>query len=453
MNESKLKSSVMVRMFVTASLGLFLLLLAQWVGSLISEREHRRADATREVSEKWGGTQTVIGPILTLPFKKPFKDEKGRTVFCIDYLHILPEKLQAEVDVNPEVRYRGIYEVILYQSLVRLKGAFVMPKLEKQGISPENLILKEAFITVGVTEPRGIKNAITLNWDGARLPASPGIKPPNVVKSGVTVFPAVDLSNKEYLFSADLQLNGSGEFNIIPVGKETRVSLSSKWRSPSFTGGYLPEKREITSNGFRAEWNVQHLSRNFPQTWTGGAYAMDGSAFGVRLYLPVDHYQKVTRAVKYAIMVIVLTFTAFFLTEIFSAAVIHPVQYALIGLAIILFYVILLSLSEHISFNGSYAIASLATIFLISAYAKSVLKTKRAAAIIGAILTALYLFLFVTLQLEDYALLLGSIGLFTILGVVMYLTRRIDWFDIGRNGKEKKTPSLQKEESPLEIET
>jgi inner membrane protein len=180
---------------------------------------------------------------------------------------------------------------------------------------------------------------------------------------------------------------------------------------------------------------------------------MGDSAFGVRLYLPVDQYQKVTRAVKYAIMFIVLTFMAFFLTEIFSIGVMHPVQYALIGLAILLFYVILLSLSEHISFNGSYAVASLGTIFLISAYAKSVLKTKRAAAIIGAILMALYLFLFVTLQLEDYALLLGSIGLFAILAVVMYLTRRIDWFDIGRNGKEKKIPSFEKEENALEIET
>jgi inner membrane protein len=235
MNVSKLKSSVMVRMFVTASLGLFLLLLAQRVGSLISEREHRRDEAIREVSEKWGGTQTVTGPILTLPFKKPVKNEKGGTVLCIDYLHIMPDKLQAEVDVNPEVRYRGIYEVILYQSLVRLKGIFVLPKLEKQGVSPENLILKEAFVTVGITDLRGIKNAITLDWEGAKLPASPGIKSPNVVKSGFTVFPAVDLSKNEYLFSADLHLNGCGEFNIIPVGKETRVTLSSKWRSPSFT--------------------------------------------------------------------------------------------------------------------------------------------------------------------------------------------------------------------------
>ena len=452
MKENKLKSSVMLRMFVTAAVVLFLLILAFIVRSLIYERQQRRDEAINEVSQKWGNIQTLIGPILTLPFKKPKKDEKGKTIFYIDYLHIMPEKLQADVELNPEVRYRGIYEVILYQSLIRLKGSFILPKFEKHGVSPENLILKEAFITVGITDLRGIKNTVTLNWDGKKLPASPGVKSSDIVKAGVTVFPDVDVSRNEYAFSVDLRLNGSGEFNIIPVGKETLVTMSSKWRSPSFIGNFLPERREISPNGFRADWSVQHLNRNFPQTWTGCSYTMDNSSFGVKLHLPVDEYQEVTRAVKYAIMFIVLTFMAFFLTEIFSKAVIHPIQYTLIGLAIILFYVILLSLSEHIPFSISYAIASVGIIFMISAYTKSVLKTKRFAFMIGGILTALYLFLFITLQLEDYSLLLGSIGLFVILAAVMYLTRRIDWFDIGSAGNGQKTPSLEKEEGLLEME-
>jgi inner membrane protein len=229
--------------------------------------------------------------------------------------------------------------------------------------------------------------------------------------------------------------------------------MSSKWRSPSFTGNFLPEKREITSDGFRAEWSVSQLNRNFPQSWSGETYAIDNSAFGVKLYSPVDQYQKVTRAVKYAILFIVLTFMAFFLTEIFTGVLIHPIQYTLIGLAIILFYVILLSLSEHIPFLSSYAIASAGVIFLISAYAKSVLKGKRSAVIIGTILLGLYLFLYVTLQLEDFALLLGSVGLFAILAVVMYLTRRINWFDIGKRSVEPDAHSAKKEGSSLEIET
>lgn len=445
MNESKLKSSVTLRMFVMAMVVLFLLILSVMVGSLISERQQRRDEAVNEVSQKWGNVQTITGPVLTIPFRKPTKDEKGKAVFYSDCLHIMPETLQAEVDLTPEIRYRGIYEAVLYQAVIKLKGTFILPELEKYGLLPEHLILKEAFITVGITDLRGIKNVITLNWGGEKLPVSPGVKLLDIVKSGFTVFPVVYLSRNEYAFSADLRLNGSGEFNIIPVGKETVVTMSSKWNSPSFIGNFLPEKREISPNGFRAVWGVQHLNRNFPQTWTGNAYSVSNAAFGVKLLQPVDEYQKVTRAVKYAIMFIVLTFMAFFLTEIFSRAAIHPIQYTLIGLAIILFYVILLSLSEHIPFNVSYVTASLGIILLVSAYAKSVLKTKKAAAIIGGILAALYLFLFVTLQLEDYALLLGSIGLFVILAVVMFLTRRIDWFEIGGIGNSQKALSSKKE--------
>jgi inner membrane protein len=439
-------------MFVMAMVVLFLFILAATIRSLISERQHRRDEAINEVSQKWGNIQTITGPVLTLPFRKPTKDEKGKTVFYSDCLHIMPETLQAEVNLNPEIRYRGIYEAVLYQAVVKLKGSFILPKLEKYDLSPEHLLLKEAFLTVGITDLRGIKNVVLLNWGGEKLSVNPGVKLLNIVKSGFTVFPTVNLLQGEYAFTADLLLNGSREFNIIPVGKETLVTMSSTWNSPSFIGSFLPEKREISPNSFTAMWGVQHLNRNFPQAWTGNAYSVDHSAFGVKLLQPVDEYQKVTRSVKYAIMFIVLTFMTFFLTEIFSRAAIHPIQYTLVGLAIILFYVILLSLSEHIPFNMSYAIASLGVILLISGYAKSVLKTRRSAAVIGGVLAALYLFLFVTLQIEDFALLLGAVGLFVILGVVMFLTRRIDWFEVGGIGNNQKARSFKKEDDLVEVQ-
>ncbi len=452
MNESKLKSSVTLRMFVMAMVVLFLLILSAMIRSLISERQYRRNEAINEVSQKWGNVQTITGPVLTVPFRKPTKDAKGKIVFYKDRLQVMPETLQAEIDLKPEIRYRGIYEAVLYQAMIKLKGTFILPKLEKYDLSPEHLILREAFITVGITDLRGIKNAVTLNWGGEKLSVSPGVKLLDIVKSGFTVFPAVNFSQNEYAFSADLLLNGSGEFNVVPVGKKTLVTMTSKWNSPSFIGNFLPEKREVSSNGFTAVWSVQHLNRNFPQTWAGGAYSVDHSAFGVKLLQPIDEYQKVTRAVKYAIMFIVLTFMAFFLTEIFSRAAIHPVQYALIGFAIVLFYVMLLSLSEHIPFNVSYVTASVGVILMISAYAKSVLKTKKAATIIGGILAALYIFLFVTLQLEDYALLLGSIGLFIILATVMFLTRRINWFDIGGMSNRQNIPLFEKENNSVGIQ-
>jgi inner membrane protein len=338
------------------------------------------------------------------------------------------------------VRYRGIYEVVLYSSVLRMKGTFALPKMSEHGIAPENLLWKDAFVTVGVSDLKGIKNSIVMKWDGTRFSAEPGVKTTEIVKSGFTIQPQLDPSKNRYDFALDIGLDGSGEFDLVPAGSETHLTLDSSWKNPSFTGNFLPERREITKDGFRATWNIQQLNRNFPQSWTGRAYSMEGTEFGVKLHLPVDEYQKVTRSVKYALMFIALTFLAFFLTEVFSGRPIHPVQYALIGLAVVLFYVILLSLTEHVTFDLSYLLASLGTILLIAGYAKGIFRAWRATLLIGSVLTALYAFLFVTLQMEDYALILGSIGLFVILAIVMYLTRGVNWFASWENRTEEKAP-------------
>ena len=221
MNESKLKSSVMFRMFVTACVGLILVVLALFVESLISERKRRSDEARTEVAQKWAGIQTITGPTLTVPIRKPGKNEKGKTEYTLDFLHIMPETLRAGGRAHPGNTVTG---GSMKQSSIRprsgSKGRFFFPEWRSMGISPEHLLLEEAFLTVGIGDLRGIKNAITLNWDGAQLPASPGIKSSHSVNAGFTVSPGIDLSRKEYPFSADLRLNGSGEFNVIPVGKE-----------------------------------------------------------------------------------------------------------------------------------------------------------------------------------------------------------------------------------------
>jgi inner membrane protein len=209
------------------------------------------------------------------------------------------------------------------------------------------------------------------------------------------------------------------------------VNVSSPWGNPSFVGSTLPTRRSVETGAFSAEWKVLHLNRNFPQQWTGNQHGIAASAFGVKLLLPIDEYQKTMRAAKYAIMFIVFTFLAFFLTEILNRKVIHPIQYALIGFSLLLFYVLLLSISEQVAFNYAYAISSLSIILLIAGYTRSVLTSNIATAMIAGIMIVLYGFMYVLLQLEDYALLLGSIGLFVILALVMYLTRRIDWFAVG----------------------
>jgi inner membrane protein len=225
-----------------------------------------------------------------------------------------------------------------------------------------------------------------------------------------------------------LNINGSESINFIPVGKQTNVDLDSDWANPSFEGSFLPNTRDINETGFNASWKVLHLNRSYPQQWIGTKYNIDESSFGVKLLLPVDHYQKSLRSVKYAIMFISLTFLIFFFTEILNKKRIHPIQYLLVGLGLSVFYTLLVSLSEQINFNLAYLLASLSIITLITAYSYSMLKNIKLTVIVAFVLSVLYTFLFTVIQLQDYSLLLGSIGLFLALAIVMYLSRKVDWY-------------------------
>jgi inner membrane protein len=212
------------------------------------------------------------------------------------------------------------------------------------------------------------------------------------------------------------------------LGKKTTVELASTWPDPGFTGDFLPDAREIDENGFTAEWAITHLNRNYPQSWTDNEFSVNTSEFGVELIQPVDHYQRAFRSVKYAMMFIGLTFLVFLLIEILTKKRLHPIQYVLTGIALIVFYILLVSLSEHTGFTIAYIISAIAIISLISYYIWSNFGQVRFAVTTFAVLTGLYLFLFVTLQLQDYALLFGSIGLFIVLVIFMLLTRKINWY-------------------------
>jgi inner membrane protein len=252
------------------------------------------------------------------------------------------------------------------------------------------------------------------------------------VECGITFKTPIENPAAKQPFSLHLNLNGSSEIRFTPVGEVTQVAMESPWSNPSFVGNFLPESRDISTDAFRAEWKVLNLNRNFPQAWVGGKYKVIESAFGVRLFLPVDEYQKTSRTVKYAILFIALTFVSFFLSEVIAKVALHPIQYTLIGFALIVFYVLLLSISEHVAFNIAYAISSAAVIALVTAYSRWITSSNRIAIAISGVLVLLYTFLFVTLQLQDYAMLLGSVGLFLSVLLVMYLTRRVDWFALNK---------------------
>jgi inner membrane protein len=440
MNESKMRSSVMLRMVIVAFLTLLLLIPALIVESLVSERQRRRDSAVSEVSQKWGTAQTVTGPILTVPLKKFFRTEKGNTVSSIEYAHVLPEILFVNSELDPQIRYRGIYEVVLYTGSLTFTGMFTVPSLREFDVPLENILWKDAFLTIGITDLKGIKGPISLNWDTSELSVNPGVKTNDVVEVGVTANPSVNPSRSEYPFSFQITLHGSEELRVVPIGKETSVTMASNWSDPSFVGDFLPEKREISGNSFRAEWKVFDLNRNFPQRWIGGQQKLDRSAFGVKLILPVDEYQKTMRTAKYAIMFIAFTFISLFMTEILAKTILHPIQYAFIGLALVLFYVLLLSISEQIGFSLAYLVASLAIIGLVSSYARAITSSSRVAVMMCFMLATVYGFLYAVLQLEDYALLLGSVGLFTVLAFLMYLTRKIDWFSLAKSQMTRPAP-------------
>ena len=433
MNESRLKSSVILRMVIVAALTLLLLIPAVFVQSLISERSSRQASATSEVSQSWGGAQTLIGPILSIPFKEFSKDEKGAVSFSVRYAHFLPNNLLIKGSLKPEIRYRGIYEVPLYSSQFVVEGQFSMPDVNKLRISPDNVLWSDAFITFGITDLKGVRDTVNLQWNATRYPSEPGVLSDEILAAGVTFKPRLEKTQGLYAFSFPLSLNGSSEIRFVPMGEVTEVVLDSRWGNPSFVGSFLPHTRNITEDNFHAEWKILNLNRNFPQAWIGGRYKVVESSFGTSLYLPVDQYQKTERSVKYALLFIALTFVSFFLSEIIAKTTFHPIQYALVGFALILFYVLLLSLSEHIGFNLAYLIGSIGIVFLITVYAFWMSANRKITLVIFLVLVALYSFLFVTLQLQDYALLLGSVGLFVVLFIVMYLTRKIDWFAINRS--------------------
>lgn len=437
----------MLKLFIVGFLTLCLLIPAAMVKELIREREQTRDEAVREVSSSWGAAQTVGGPVLTVPYRRTETDEKGKVTVSTAYAHFLPSTLTVNGNVAPEKRYRGIYVVMLYRAGLQLNGTFERPDFSKFDVPESAILWKDAFVSVGVTDLRGIQEAVGLTWNGAPVASNPGTISDDVFASGIHAPVALNpAAMKPIPFSATLQLNGSSELSFLPFGRETRVVLTSAWGTPSFTGAFLPDKRSVTNSGFSAEWRVLHYNRNYPQAGLGafiphkpksGEYAVanqptptpdETGTFGVKLLLPVDEYQKTTRSAKYASLFIVLTFTAFFFIEVLNRRRLHPIQYLLVGFAVCLFYVLLLSISEHLSFQWAYLIGCLTILGLVFFYTKSIFRNDRITLVFNGILALLYAFFYSLLQLADYSLLLGSLGLLLILGTVMYLTRNIDWY-------------------------
>lgn len=433
---NSIRNSVSLKMLTIFILTLGLLIPAFMIRGLIHERESRKNEVITEVSSKWGDSQTIAGPVITIPYKSYYKTSSGTLRYNIKHMHYLPDELRINGEIIPHIRYRGIYEVVLYSSRIALTGSFSGPRLGELNIRAENVLWNRASIAMSISDVRGIRDGVGLTFNGSEIAMNPGVETGEVMDIGISAKVKMSAGIKDYPFRLTFGLNGSRNLQFVPVGKVTEVELASKWDSPSFEGAFLPEERTVGEDGFSARWKVLHFNRSYPQQWKGQKhkfnerYQGDDSAFGVRLLTPVDVYKKSTRSVKYALLFIAFTFTAFFFSEVMNRVRLHPIQYLLIGFAVTVFYSLLISISEHLDFNLAYLISSLAVITLVTGYSVSVLKKRRLSVMVGVVMTILYAYFYALLQMEDYALLFGSIGLFVVLGIVMYKTRGVDWYSV-----------------------
>lgn len=422
------RQALSIKAAIVALLVLFLLIPKSMIESLINERMYRQQDAVEEVSAKWAKSQNITGPILTIPYNETLTDKEDKPYTVKRLLHILPEDLKINGMVDPQIRYRGIFEVPVYTSEMDLKGQFQLPDLSALGIKPEEILWNEAIVNVGISDLRGIANNLQIKWNNSKQDFEPGTSNADNILSGVHARVPFTNDSSHTTFEINLSLRGSMGLYFSPVGKSTEVHLQSSWVNPQFDGEYFPNTREINDSGFIANWQVSHLNRNFPQYWTGKRANVQSADFGVDLFLPADNYQQSTRSVKYAILFIGLTFLVFYFVEAINKIQIHPVQYILIGLALILFYALLVSISEQMTFNIAYLISSIATVLLIGVYTKTIFKSWNIAFLQIGILTLLYGFIFTIISVEEYALLMGSIGLFVILATSMYFSKKIEWY-------------------------
>lgn len=415
-----------IKMVLLGIMAIMFLIPLQLIKMMIMERESNSAAVKMEISEQWGKQQIISGPVLNIPVYRYSENPDQKSSPVTRIWHILPESVEVNGRVNPEIRYKGIYETVIYDSDLEISGQFTIPDNNK--MVKYSILWDEAYLTLGVSDNRGLKNRVSILFDGHNIEAEPGLTDQDLFLSGISFPVSVDPDKKEYSFTFPLGIKGTDGIYFTPIGKITTVALESDWNAPSFGGNFLPKTRTIDESGFSAEWEVTHLNRNFPQEWIGAIHDLTEESFGVDLILQVDHYRKSERSSKYGLLFIAFTFMVLLFIELSSEKRIHIFSYFLVSLALVLFFSLLNALSEHIGFNAAYLVASIATISLITGFLASLFKRGKPILIVGGLLTVLYIFLFFLLAMNEYAYLVGNIGLFIGLAAIMLLTAKTDLF-------------------------
>lgn len=407
-------------------IGMIILLLIPVVllQSKVSEREDRKDEAVYAISSKWSREQTIDGPILGIPYTLTVTDNKGNVEKVQKTLCVTPEKLDVKVSLVPEERKYGMFKAILYKSVIDMSGEFspVDLAVASAGVAEPS----KAWISIDLSDLRGLSDEVVFMLDGK------AVRTDNSGAHGNSIIfrPGIEDFGQSHKFHCRMDLKGSGGINFIPVGRVTSVSVAGAWPDPSFIGNFTPEY-DLADGGFTAQWNILSFNRSIPDMWIAedfDGYSYYDTTFGVNLVTGADEYQQNERAVKYALLFVVLTFVVFFFVEVLTYKRIHPIQYLLVAAALMIFYTLLLSISEIVGFGWAYLISAVATVGLITLYTSSIFKDRKETLLLSGILSGLYAYLYFILQLENYTLLVGSVGLFVILSVIMYVSRKVSWY-------------------------
>lgn len=417
----KWQHSLTLKIFLLGAMGIILLIPLEMIKSVIRERQTNSENVRQEISMQWAGRQNVSGPVLNIPVR--INDAGGSQKTYRKIYHVMPEVLNINGEVRTEKRHRSIYTAVVYGSLLKLSGEFLVPEIEPEESS--EILWKESYFTLGISDNRGLRGKVEFNAGAKMVEALPGLRDQDVHDGGITFPCPIDGAGISIPFETVLDLSGSQDLSFTPAGKITSVSLVSPWPSPGFNGKFLPVTRNISDKGFSSEWKVTNLNRNFPQMWTGSEFKPAADSFGVEFILQADHYQKSLRSAKYGILFIALTFLVLLFAEMSSGENMHILSYLLVALALVLFFSLLNALSEHIGFNPAYLAASASTITLIVLFLRKLVRKGRTVFLAGGMLVFLYTFTFILLTLNDYAYLAGNIGLFILLALTMGLSLRL----------------------------
>lgn len=435
-----LKNNLSLRFIIIGFIAFVMLIPLGQINSVVNERSNLHNKVLSNIASQWGNPQTITGPVLVVPIIERYtaqervKDAKGneRLVPKVIYDHhhvvILPKKLDKNITLDEHYRYRSIYKSLVYTSQIHIKGKFIIPDFSKLADNLYKVRYDKAYLLMGLSDTKAIEHISSLSFGQNTYSFEPGTKfSLQGIKGGFHAPLELNSTNLDYPFDFNVKTNGSSYLRFSAFGENTSIKVQSSWKHPSFQGDVLPKERNITQKGFTATWKIPSLARNFPQAWIPEhtQYRVNTLLTGVDLYEPVALYTLIQRSIKYGVLFILLTFLTFLVFEITQKSKLHYVQYILIGFSLGLFFLVLLSLSEHLAFLEAYLSASTITILSISLYTWFSNRSTKQSLTLFVLLSALYSILYSLLQLEDYALLMGTGLLLVILFVLMWITRNI----------------------------